>query len=200
MELASIFTRFRSRLRRVVLGRRLGIRIAADVYIAPTAQIQLESDGWKLGGTIRIANGVRLSDGVILAPFGGSIVLEENVYVGPYSVLYGHGGLRIGRDCMIAAHCVLIPSNHRFDDPASPIRRQGASSQGIRIGRDVWLGAGVKILDGVSLGDGCVIGAGAVVNRNLDPNSIAVGVPARVIATRGGSREQAIALAAGELS
>ena len=185
MGFLSHFDGLRERYRRYLIRRRLGIVIPADVYLAPTAQFQLASDGWHFGGTIRIERGVRISDGVILAAFGGSIVLEENVYVGPYCVLYGHGGLRVGRDSLIAAHSVLIPGNHRFTDPKEPIRNQGVASVGITIGKDVWIGCGARILDGVNIGDGCVIGAGAVVNRSIEANSIAVGVPARVIGRRG---------------
>ena len=196
----SFFQRVRNRIRRYAIERRVGIVIPNDVYLAPTVQFQLAADGWHAGGTIRIEHGVRISDGVILSPFGGSIVLEENVYVGPYCVLYGHGGLRIGRDSMIAAHSVLVPSSHRFDDPAEPIRSQGEASAGITIGKDVWIGCGARILDGVSLGDGCVIGAGAVVNRSIEANSIAVGVPARVIGRRGADKRAAIASTTGVLS
>ena len=164
------------------------MEIAPTVRMAPTAQIQVCPDWYAVGGSVRLAPHVRLSDGVILAPYGGSIVLGENVFVGPYCVLYGHGGLTIGRDTMIAAHTVIIPSNHCFEDPALPIVRQGQSSLGIAIGDDVWIGCGARILDGVSIGDGCVIGAGAVVTRSLDPFSIAAGVPARVIGARGAAR------------
>ncbi len=55
----------------------------------------------------------------------------------------------------------------------------------IRLGRDVWLGAGVRVLKGVTVGDGCVVGAGSVVNKDLPPYSIAVGVPAKVVRSRG---------------
>lgn len=172
-------------VRRWLLNRHRGIDIAAGVRVAPTVQFQLEPDWYRVGGTIRIARGARISDGAILAPYGGAIVIHENSYVGPYCVLYGHGGLTIGPGTLIAAHTVIIPSNHSFDDPALPIIQQGETSLGITIGQDVWIGCGVRILDGVTIGDGCVIGAGAVVTRSLEPHSVAVGVPARPIAARG---------------
>lgn len=52
------------------------------------------------------------------------------------------------------------------------------------IGNDVLISSNVTVLRGVEIGDGCVIGAGAVVNKSLEPYSIAVGVPARVIKKR----------------
>lgn len=49
---------------------------------------------------------------------------------------------------------------------------------------DVWIGAGVKILDGVKIGKGCVIGANSVVTHSLKPFGIYVGVPAKLLKYR----------------
>jgi acetyltransferase-like isoleucine patch superfamily enzyme len=61
---------------------------------------------------------------------------------------------------------------------------QTRTSAGVTIGDGVWMGAGAKILDGVAIGDGAVIGAGAVVRDNVPAASIAVGIPARIVASR----------------
>lgn len=168
------------------LNRHVGVYISERaVFVAKTAQLQLQSDGFSSGGKIYISDGVRLSDGVILAPYGGSIHLNENVFVGPYCVLYGHGGVMVGRNTMIAAHTVIVPSSHCFSDAGTLIRDQPLTKRGIVIGEDVWIGCGVRILDGVTIGSGCVVGAGSVVNRSLPARSVAVGVPAKVVATRG---------------
>jgi acetyltransferase-like isoleucine patch superfamily enzyme len=54
----------------------------------------------------------------------------------------------------------------------------------VRLGNDVWLGAGVVVTAGVTVGDGCIVGAGAVVTGDLPSGCIAAGVPARVIGQR----------------
>jgi acetyltransferase-like isoleucine patch superfamily enzyme len=154
------------------------------VFIADTAKLLIRPDGFNVGGIISIASGAKICDGVILAPYGGSISIEENVYIGPYSVIYGHGGLHIGRDSLIATHTIVIPADHLFHDRDRMVRSQGLSRKGITIGEDVWIGANVKILDGVEIGDKSIVGAGAVVNKSLPPFSIAVGVPTRVIGFR----------------
>jgi maltose O-acetyltransferase len=53
----------------------------------------------------------------------------------------------------------------------------------ITIGNNVWLGGGVIVCPGVTIGENTVVGAGAVVTRDLPPNVVAVGNPARVIKT-----------------
>jgi acetyltransferase-like isoleucine patch superfamily enzyme len=115
---------------------------------------------------------------------GGDIVIGDDCSVNPYSILYGHGGLKIGDKVRIASHTVIIPGNHKFGRVDIPIFRQGVTMKGIVIDDDVWIGANCTILDGVSIGKGAVIGAGSVVTRDVEPFSVVAGVPARVITTR----------------
>jgi acetyltransferase-like isoleucine patch superfamily enzyme len=96
----------------------------------------------------------------------------------------GPGLIKIGKDCMIASHSSLYANNHIFADPNKRFREQGVSTKGIVLEDDCWLGTGVRVLDGVTIGKGSVIGAGAVVTRDIEPYSIAVGVPAKVISKR----------------
>ena len=57
------------------------------------------------------------------------------------------------------------------------------SSNKVKIGKGVWIGANVTILPGVTIGDGCIIAAGAVVNKNCEANSLYAGVPAVKVKT-----------------
>lgn len=135
-------------------------------------------------GSISVGRGCSIGQGVVLHAWGGSIDLGSRVFVGPYSVLYGHGGITIGSNTLIAMHCRIVAANHDVPPAGQPIRAMPDQVAPIRIGSDVWLGAGVTVLAGVTIGDGCVVGAGAVVTTDLPPNSYAVGVPARVIRER----------------
>lgn len=95
------------------------------------------------------------------------------------------GGVTIGDDTRIAPMVTMFCSEHVIDDPAKPIREQGAKVAGIHIGRDAWLGVGARIMAGVSVGDGAVIGAGAVVTKDVASLEIVGGVPAKRIGVRG---------------
>jgi acetyltransferase-like isoleucine patch superfamily enzyme len=135
-------------------------------------------------GKIVIADHCELEQGVVLDAFGGSIELSERVFVGPYCVLYGHGGITVGENTMIAMQCSLVASNHTVAPQDTIIRDHPDERDPIQIGKDVWIGAGVRVLAGVTIADGCIVGAGSVVTDDLPPYSIAVGVPARVVKQR----------------
>jgi serine acetyltransferase len=135
-------------------------------------------------GSVTVGRESQLGQGAILHPWGGTISIGRHVFIGPYAVIYGHGGVEIGDHTLLAMHCCVVSSNHEVPEAASIIRNHPDILLPTKIGRDVWLGAGSKVLGGVTIGDGCVIGAGAVVTSDLPAFSIAVGIPARVIGRR----------------
>ncbi len=168
---------------RIVLLRKLGVQIGCDSVIGSDVDIDF-GFAHKKRGELSVGDRTEISQRVILHCYGGSIVLGENVFVGPYTVIYGHGGVTIGKDSLIAMHCRILSSNHTIPDRNSRIRSKPDILLPTTIGEDVWLGAGATILGGVTVGDGCVVGAGAIVTKDLPPYSVAVGVPAKVVRTR----------------
>src|SRR3989442_1999871 len=99
-----------------------------------------------------------------------NVFIGKDVYIGPGAVMIADVGaaIHIGNKVMFGPGVKLIASDHRYDDPARTIKDSGyAVLADIRVGNDVWLGAGVTILKGISVGDGAVIGAGAVVIHNV---------------------------------
>ena len=93
--------------------------------------------------------------------------------------------ISIGNLVLIAGQCYIGVGRYPLDRNGTPMKEQGSYSNGpIEIGDDVWIGAGVKILDNIKIGEGAVFGAGAVVTHDVDAYSIVGGVPARVIGQR----------------
>ena len=138
-------------------------------------------------GRVTLGPNSDLQIGAVLEAWGGAITLGKGVFVGPYAVIYGHGDVDIGDHTLISMHCRIISSNHGVPPPGRIIRFEPDLLRPTKIGRDVWLGAGVTVLGGVTIGDGCVVGAGSVVTHDLPPNAIAVGVPARIAGERAAS-------------
>ncbi len=131
-------------------------------------------------GTITISDGAWIEQGVVLHAFGGSIRIGRDVFLGPQTVIYGHGGVEIGDACLIAMHCRIVSSNHTVPPFGTDIRSQPDILLPTKIGRDVWLGAGVTVLGGVTIGDGCIVGAGSVVTKDVPPGAIVHGIPATI--------------------
>ncbi len=118
----------------------------------------------------------------------GRIQIEKETWIGQYNNIRAESGadVSIGSRCLISQFCSIIAANHSCDK-SMPIQAQplqtGATA-GIRIGDDVWLGAGVVVTPGVSIGSGAVIGANAVVTHDVPDYEIWAGVPARRIGER----------------
>lgn len=137
-----------------------------------------------MGGIIEIGTDCVFFNGVMVETHGGNIFIGNRCSFNPYTVIYGHGNLQIGDHVRVAAHTVIVPANHNFDDLSRPIFSQGLSKKGITIHSDVWIGAGVRILDGVTVGEGAVIAAGSVVTRDISAFTVNAGVPCKLIKKR----------------
>jgi maltose O-acetyltransferase len=87
----------------------------------------------------------------------------------------------IGDDVQIGPNVQLLTALHPVEP--GPRRDKWEAAKSIAIGDNVWLGGGVIVLPGVTIGANTVVGAGAIVTRDLPPNVVAVGNPARVIRT-----------------
>ena len=164
------------------------LRIDPTAVISKLADIEPSTRGT----LIQIGPRTAVDSFVKIKPAGGTgeVVIGADCNLNSGTVIYTGNGVRIGDGVLIAANCTLAPTNHEFGDIGRPIREQGfqASRGGIVIEDDVWLGAGVVVLDGAVIGKGCVVGAGSVVRGTLEPYSIYAGVPARRVGERGGPR------------
>ncbi len=178
---------------RVWCARQQGIDCSRDVRLGAGVDFNLGKDYHNAlrpaasPGKITLAPGCWLEQGAVLWAFNGSIVLHPSVFLGPHTVIYGHGGVEIGERTLVAMHCRIVSSNHTVPPLGEILRDKPDILLPTKIGRDCWLGAGVTVLGGVTLGDGCIIGAGAVVTKDIPPGAIAHGVPAVVKGWRAGA-------------
>jgi maltose O-acetyltransferase len=104
----------------------------------------------------------------------GGLVLGERAAFGDYTQLANYARIEIGDDFLSAGNLIINTGSH---DP----RTLTPSAAPVKIGHRVWCGIGVTILAGVTIGDDVVIGAGAVVTADIPSNSVAAGVPAKVL-------------------
>lgn len=165
--------------KRLIINLRPSINIGRGSIIENGAVIST-----RYGGTITIGENCHISKFGQVLSCGGEIIIGNNSTVNPYAMVYGQGGLKIGNGVRIATQAAILPSNHVFGRKDIMIYEQGLSRKGITIEDDVWIGAGVKVLDGCVIREGCIIGANAVVNKSTEKYGVYVGVPARMIRKR----------------
>lgn len=133
-------------------------------------------------GAINIDKNVAIGPNVkICAGFNGIIRIDEGVGVYDNTHIDIQDKLEIGKHTLIAPFCYIADYDHNTSMKNKPIIEQGYLRKPIIIGNNVWIGVRSVILKGVKIGDNSIIGAGSVVTRDIPPNSIAVGNPARVI-------------------
>ena len=136
-----------------------GISIGDNVTIGRNSSLVCKNGNIKIGSSVNITTNVNMICGE-----NGEIVLGDNIDIGSFTHLSGSTYNHSRAD--------MLPS------------AQGRISRGIVLKDLVWIGAGVIILDGVTIRERSVVGAGAVVTEDIPPNSVAVGVPAKVVKER----------------
>jgi acetyltransferase-like isoleucine patch superfamily enzyme len=119
---------------------------------------------------------------VLIPPFyttgGVDISVGLNVFVNQNCTFYDLGGLDIADDVMIGPNVSIVTSGHPME-PSQ--RRASVIARPIVIERNVWIAAGATIIGGVTIGENSVVAAGSVVTKDVPPNTLAGGNPARVI-------------------
>ena len=122
-------------------------------------------------------------DAVIEQPFyaayGVRICAGNKLYINSLCYIMDDAPVIFGDHVRIGPQCGFYTAEHPFEVAAR--RDDMERAQPIRIGNDVWIGGGCRILGVVTIGDGSVIGAGSVVTHDIPAGVLACGVPCRVI-------------------
>jgi maltose O-acetyltransferase len=113
--------------------------------------------------------------------YGYQIRVGARTFINVGLVALDVAAIVIGDDVQIGPNVQLLTPTHPLD--AERRRAKWEAAKPITIEDNVWLGGGVIVLAGVTIGENTVVGAGAVVTKDLPPNVIAVGNPARVMRT-----------------
>ncbi|AET94006.1 acetyltransferase (plasmid) [Burkholderia sp. YI23] len=172
--------------------------LAGELYTANTPEIQADqaaARAWmaRFNGAIDMPLSERYellqerlatigTDSMIRPPFhcdyGFNISLGAGVFLNYNCIILDVVQVEIGDMTQIATGVQILTADH----PRDPAVRAAGLEFGrpVRIGRNVWIGAGAIILPGVTIGDDALIGAGSIVTRDVPAGATAVGNPARV--------------------
>jgi len=149
----------------VFFGRKLQLQIGRE------AKVKFGRFSWIGDGTK-----IRCHEGVV--EIGAKTVLGQECTISAYQ------SVRIGEQCVIADRAMFIDFDHGVVEVERPIREQGIYKRDVDVGHNVWMGYGACVLRGCRVGDNSVLGTYAVVTKDIPANSVAAGVPARIIRRR----------------
>ena len=160
-----------------------GASIGSNVKLQSNLVLKSGYSNGKKGKLI-LENKAELEHGVLMHLYGGILKIGENTFIGPYTCIYAHGNISIGKNVLIAMQTTIVSSNHTMGNRNDNIRDLPDKLMPVSICDNVWIGAGCRILGGITIGEGAVVGAGSVVTKDIPPFGIAVGNPAVVIKYR----------------
>ncbi|TCD02529.1 DapH/DapD/GlmU-related protein [Pedobacter psychroterrae] len=109
--------------------------------------------------------------------FGKFISIGKNVFINYACSFLDMGGITIADNVLIGPKVNLVTENH----PLDPDDRRTLITKPIVIKKNAWIGAGSTILPGVTIGENAVVAAGAVVSKDVLPNTVVGGIPAKFI-------------------
>lgn len=174
--------------RGTVFGRNMTIRHPDKIRIGDHCifddLVVLDAKGETNRG-ITIGNDVIVARNTVISCKGGDIDIGDNSNISLNCMIHSEKSVVIGKNNLWAAYCYIIGGgNHTFDRTDVPIIQQPSRVTGIIMDDDIWLGAGVRILDGCHIGTGVVVGAGSLVSKDIPDYYLAAGSPARNIRDR----------------
>lgn len=156
----------------MVLRARL---IALALWPSRVRVALLRAAGARIGGA-------RIREAVVFNGDLRNLTIGDDVFLNAGTVAFVSGGVSIADGVSIGPECLLMTGTHRIGQ-SSKRASEPTVLDSIRIETGAWLGARAVIQPGVTVGAGAVVAAGAVVDRDVAPNTLVGGVPARVIRT-----------------
>jgi lipopolysaccharide O-acetyltransferase len=140
------------------------------------------------GGKLNLGAGLTTGVGVRIDVFAGELTIGKNLQLNDHVHIAVLRSMTIGDDVLIASRVFISDHNHgRYDEPYpgcgpdTPPEGRPTLAAPVIIEDRVWIGEQVCILAGVRIGQGAIIGAGAIVNRDVAPETIVAGAPAKVV-------------------
>jgi len=132
-------------------------------------------DRWEKAKILGFGEGSSVYDSALVI---GDVKVGKNTWIGPFTVLDGSGGLKIGTNCSISAGVQIY--THDSVKWAVSGGREKYEYASVRISDCCYIGPNAIISKNVSVGKNCVIGANAFVNKNIPANSVVFGTPCKI--------------------
>jgi acetyltransferase-like isoleucine patch superfamily enzyme len=173
------YARLIVRLFRRKLQARGRLKTDGLCFIGPRVVLQIGK-----GAQIRLGRWSWLGHGTKIRCHEGVVEVGAKTVMGQECTISAYQHVKIGRECVIADRVMFIDFDHGVVEVERPIRLQGIYKRDVDVGNNVWIGYGACILRGVTVGDNAIIGTNSVVTKDVPPNAVVAGLPAKVIRMR----------------
>jgi acetyltransferase-like isoleucine patch superfamily enzyme len=169
-----------------VINCKSRIKFGRNVTIDRNCYIDaLSENGITFGDNVSVGKNTTIECTGTLSKLGVGLAAGNGVGLGTHGFFGCAGGIEIGDNTILGNFVSMHSENHIFADITRPIKYQGVTRKGIKIGENCWVGAKVTILDGVTIESGCIIAAGSVLPDGIyEKNCIFGGNPAKLIRKR----------------
>jgi acetyltransferase-like isoleucine patch superfamily enzyme len=148
-------------------------------FVCPGVQFEIGPDA-----RVVLGRWSWLGHGCKVRAHEGEVVIGSKTVLGQECTISAYQHVAIGRECIVADRVMLIDFDHGVVEVERPIRLQGIYKRDVEVGHNVWIGYGACILRGVTVGDNAIVGTSAVVTKDVEPNAVVGGSPARTIRMR----------------
>ena len=134
------------------------------------------ADRWERAARLGFEEGASIYDSSYVF---GDVKVGKKTWIGPFTIIDGSGGLRIGDFCTISAGVQI----YSHDNIAQTLTGHQASieTSAVHIGNCTYIGPNAVIRKGISIGECCIIAAGCFVNDHVPPHSVVAGLPGKII-------------------
>lgn len=177
-------------LKAALLGVEIGKRVRAHGKVGllrwPGGRIKIGDDvsivsSWRRATAASLAFPARLR----VHGKGAAIAIGPGCQLSGTSITARSTAITLGRQVLIAPNCIIVDSDFHAPWPpeARAVEPGLERDRPVNIGDYVWIGMNSIILKGVTIGAGAIIGAGSVVTRDIPPDTLACGAPARPVRT-----------------
>lgn len=168
--------------KRVKLISKKHIKIGNKTRIHDFVKIEaLSNEGVEIGDNVVIGEKTKIECTGSIQKIGKGIKIGDRTTFGSDCYFGCAGGIIIGNDVIGGQYIRFHSENHKYNNKSKLIREQGVTHEGIKVGNNCWIGAGVVFLDGAEIGNGCVVAANAVVTKKFPDNVVIGGLPAKII-------------------
>jgi acetyltransferase-like isoleucine patch superfamily enzyme len=148
-------------------------------FVGPGVEIEIGRDA-----VVRLGRWSWIGHGTKIRAHEGVVEIGAKSVLGQECTISSSQHVSIGRECIVADRVMLIDFDHGVVEEDRPVRLQGIYKRDVNVGHNCWIGYGACILRGVTVGENSIVGTSSVVTKDLPPNSVVAGAPARILRMR----------------